>query len=68
MTNDSSEAIIDEVPSDAKAQSKSDQRNDGDPFLPWIVGRLPWMVDLTLLHPSRTKVFLVLLLVMDVNG
>lgn len=26
------------------------------------------MVDLTLLHPSRTEIFLILLLVMDVNG
>lgn len=68
MTDESSKAVIDKVPSDGKAQSKSDQGNDGDPFLPWIVGCLPWMVNLTLLHPSRTKVSLVLLLVMDVNG
>ena len=68
MIDNRAEATVDEIPSDAKAQSKSDQRNDGDPFLSWVLDCLPRMVDLPLLHAARTEVFLVLLLVVDVNG
>ncbi len=68
MIDNGAESVVDKVPSNEKAQSKSNQGYDGDPFLPWVLGCLPWMVDFTFLHPSRTEVFLVLLLVMDVDS
>lgn len=68
VIDNGAETVVDKVPSDEKAQSKPDQRNDGDPFLPWVLGCLPGMVDLALLHSPRAEVFLVLLLLMDMNG
>lgn len=68
VIDNSAEAVVDQVPSNGKAQCKSDQRDNGNPFLSWIFACLPRMVDLTLLDPSRAEVFLVLLLVVDVNG
>lgn len=52
VADDSAEAAVDEVASDAKAQSKPYQWNDQDPFLSWVFGCLPCMVNFTLLHPS----------------
>ncbi len=68
MIDNGAQAIIDEVASDSKAQEKSNQGNYGDPFLPWVFDCLPRVVDLALLHTSRTEIFLVLLLMVDVNG
>lgn len=68
VIDDCGEAVVDEVACNGKAQSKSDQGYDGDPFLPGVLGCLPRMVHFTLLHPSRAEVFLVLLLLMEVNG
>ena len=68
VVDDGAQAVIDEVCSDEKTQREPNQRDDGDPFLPRVLGSLPWVVDLTLLDPSGAKVFLVLLLVMEVNG
>ena len=68
MIDNGAQAVIDKVCSDEKAQGESNQRNDGYPFLPRILGRLPWVVDITLLDTSGAEVFLVLLLVMEVNG
>lgn len=68
MIDNRAQAVIDKIPSNSKAQSKTNQGNDGDPFLPRIFDCLPWVIHLTLLHSSRTKVFLILLLVVNVNG
>ena len=68
MIDNGAQAIVDEIASDSEAQRQPDQGNDGDPFLPWVLVCLPRMVDIALLHPSRTEVFLVLPLMMKVNG
>ena len=68
VTDNGAQAIIDEIASDYKAQGKSDQGNDGDPFLPWVFLCLPRMVDIALPHPPRAEVLLILLLMVDVNG
>ena len=62
------EAVVDEVPCDGNAQGEPDQRDDGDPFLPRVLGGLPRMINVTLLHPPRAEVLLVLFLVVDVDG
>lgn len=68
VIDNGAQTIVDEIPSDSKAQSKSDQGDNGHPFLPWVFLILPRMVYLTLLDPSRAEVFLVLLLLMEMNG
>lgn len=68
VVDNGAETIINEIAGDGKTQSKSDQGDNGDPFLPWVFLVLPRMVDIPLLDPSRAEVFLVLLLLMEVNG
>ena len=68
VIDNSAETVVDKIPSDGKAQSKSDQRDNGDPFLSRVFGLLPGMINFFLLHPSRAEVLLVLLLVMEMNG
>ena len=68
VIDNGAQAVVDEIASDYKAQRKSDQGDDGDPFLPWVFLCLPRMVDIALLHPPRAEVLLILLLMMDVNG
>ena len=68
VIDNGAQAIVDEIASDSEAQGQSDQGDNGDPFLPRVLVSLPRMVDLALLDASRAEVFLVLLLMMKVNG
>ena len=68
VIDDSAETVVDKVPSNGKTQSKSDQRDNSDPFPSRVLTFLPRMINFFLLHPSRAEVSLVLLLMMEMNG
>ena len=68
MLNDRLQAIVDEEARKTETESKADQGNDGDPFLPGILLVQPRPLDLTLLHSSRVEVFLVLHLMVHIDG